>query len=70
MADITSVAVYCGSRLGEGQAHRRLGEAFGAGLAARGIRLVYGGARIGMMGLIADAALAAGGEVVDDAPGP
>ena len=59
MVEITSVAVYCGARLGEEQDHRALGEAFGAGLAARGIRLVYGGGRVGMMGVIADAALAA-----------
>ncbi len=45
-----------------------LGEAFGAGLAARGIRLVYGGGRIGMMGVIADATLAGGGEVVGVIP--
>ncbi len=68
MAEITSLAVYCGSRLGEEQAHRALGEAFGVGLAERGIRLVFGGGRVGMMGVIADATLAAGGEVVGVIP--
>lgn len=45
-----------------------MGEAFGAGLAERGMRLVYGGGRIGMMGVIADAVLAAGGEVIGVIP--
>ncbi len=68
MAEITSLAVYCGARLGAEQGHRALGEAFGARLAERGMRLVYGGGRIGMMGVIADAVLAAGGEVVGVIP--
>ncbi|NWN83898.1 MAG: TIGR00730 family Rossman fold protein [Halomonas sp.] len=60
--------VFLGSREGHAPQHlahaRRLGDA----LAARGHTLVYGGARIGMMGAMADAALAAGGKVVGVMP--
>jgi hypothetical protein len=60
--------VFCGSRSGAdpvyAQAAKRLGEA----VARRGVRLVYGGAQVGLMGAVADAALAAGGEVVGVMP--
>lgn len=63
-----SVCVYCGSRAGDDavfeQAARRLGEALGA----RGAQLVYGGGRVGLMGAVADATLAAGGRVVGVIP--
>jgi uncharacterized protein (TIGR00730 family) len=58
-----AVAVFCGSSFGGDPAYRQAAEAFGAGLADAGIRLVYGGGRIGLMGALADAVLAAGGEV-------
>ena len=63
-----SVCVYCGSRAGDDavfeQAARRLGDALGA----RGAQLVYGGGRVGLMGAVADATLAAGGRVVGVIP--
>jgi hypothetical protein len=58
-----AVAVFCGSRFGNDPAWRAAAEALGTGLAHAGIRLVYGGGGIGLMGALADAALAAGGEV-------
>ena len=62
------VAVFCGSSFGGNPAYRRAAEALGTGLARAGIRVVYGGGRIGLMGVLADAALAAGGEVVGVLP--
>lgn len=65
---IEAVAVYCGSALGErpefGEAARRLGEE----LARRGIRLIYGGGKVGLMGEVATACLEAGGEVTGVMP--
>ena len=68
MSRITSVCVYCGSRVGSRQAYRDVAAALGQGLATRGMRLVYGGGRVGLMGVLADAAIAAGGEVVGIIP--
>jgi len=65
---IRSVAVFCGSRFGHDPAYAEAAAAFGAGLAAAGIRLVYGGSGVGLMGVIADAALSAGGEVLGIIP--
>jgi len=63
-----SVAVYCGSRAGHDPrfalAAQRLGQAIGR----RGFRLVYGGGRAGLMGQVADAALAAGAQVLGVIP--
>ena len=58
-----SVAVFCGSRFGVDPAFRAASEALGAGLAEAGLRLVFGGGRVGLMGVIADAVLARGGSV-------
>jgi len=63
MSEINSVAVFCGSRSGNDPAYRLAAQALGQGLAEAGIRLVYGGGRVGLMGVLADAALAAGGQV-------
>nr|WP_321984871.1 TIGR00730 family Rossman fold protein [uncultured Lichenicoccus sp.] len=57
------VAVFCGSRFGSGPGYLEAARATGAGLARAGIRLIYGGGRVGLMGALADAALDAGGEV-------
>ena len=65
---IRSVAVFCGSRFGADPAYRVAAAALGAGLAAAGMRLVYGGGRIGLMGVVADAALAGGGGVLGIIP--
>ncbi|GAA5236979.1 TIGR00730 family Rossman fold protein [Verticiella sediminum] len=60
---IRSLCIYCGSNPGNRPEYVAAAAAFGTLLAERGIRLVYGGASIGVMGRVADAALAAGGEV-------
>jgi uncharacterized protein (TIGR00730 family) len=60
--------VYCGSNLGADGAYAACAAQLGAGLARRGIGLVYGGARSGMMGALADAAIGAGGEVIGVLP--
>ena len=64
-----SVCVFCGSSPGARPAYADAARALGAELAARGIRLVYGGASVGLMGELADAALAGGGDVVGVIPG-
>jgi uncharacterized protein (TIGR00730 family) len=63
MTAIHSLAVFCGSRVGVNPAYAAAGRLLGQGLAASGIRLVYGGGRIGIMGVVADAVLADGGTV-------
>lgn len=63
-----AVCVYCGSRPGLDPAYRAGAQQLGAALAARGLGLVYGGARIGMMGTVADAVLKAGGQVTGVIP--
>jgi uncharacterized protein (TIGR00730 family) len=65
---LSSVCVFCGSRGGIRQEYLAAAEAVGTELALRGIRIVYGGGRVGMMGAMADAARAAGGEVVGVIP--
>jgi uncharacterized protein (TIGR00730 family) len=68
MPEINAVAVFCGSRSGNDPAYRSAAQALGQGLAEAGIRLVFGGGRIGLMGIMADAALGAGGEVLGVIP--
>ncbi len=65
---IRSVAVFCGSRFGHDPVYADAAAALGKGLAKVGIRLVYGGGGVGLMGIVADAALAAGGEVLGVIP--
>jgi len=65
---IRSAVVFCGSRPGRDPAWRDAGEALGRGMAAAGIRLIYGGGRTGLMGAVADGALAAGGAVTGIIP--
>lgn len=62
------VCVYCGSGVGCDPAFVSAAAAFGRLLAERGLGLVYGGGRVGLMGVLADAALSAGGEVVGVIP--
>jgi uncharacterized protein (TIGR00730 family) len=62
------LAVYCGSATPSDPVYIDAARAVGQGLAARGIGVVYGGGRLGLMGAIADAALAAGGEVIGIIP--
>ena len=68
MTEIKSVCVYCGSSSRVSERYRQLAERLGRLVAARGVDLVYGGGRVGLMGLAADAALAAGGRVVGIIP--
>jgi uncharacterized protein (TIGR00730 family) len=62
------VCVYAGSRTGLRPGYVEAAHALGVELARRGIGIVYGGAGVGMMGALADAALAAGGKVIGVAP--
>jgi len=62
------VAVYCGSANGTNPAFLAEARALGAALAAAGLGLVYGGASVGLMGAVADAALAGGAEVIGVLP--
>lgn len=59
----TAVAVFCGSSPGADPAFAEAAASFGRLLAERGVRLVYGGGEVGLMGVLANATLAAGGAV-------
>jgi uncharacterized protein (TIGR00730 family) len=61
------IAVFTGSQAGP-ESHRAAAAAFAAELARAGVGIVYGGGHVGLMGVIADAALAAGGEVIGVIP--
>ena len=63
------VAVFCGSSTGRDPRYAAAAAGFGRGLAEAGAGIVYGGASVGLMGALADAALAAGGEVIGVIPG-
>ena len=63
-----SVAVYCGSRYGDAPAFDRAARELGRQIATGGGRVVYGGGRVGLMGAVADAALAASGAVLGVIP--
>jgi len=63
-----SVAVFCAAASGVKTEYRLVAEDLGRTLASRGIGLIYGGAKIGLMGAVADATLAAGGYVVGVIP--
>jgi uncharacterized protein (TIGR00730 family) len=65
---LASVCVFCGSSLGNDNAYKAAAEMTGRAIAKRGLTLVYGGARVGLMGSVADGALAEGGEVVGVLP--
>ncbi|HKY81153.1 MAG TPA: TIGR00730 family Rossman fold protein [Sphingobium sp.] len=62
------LAVYCGSAMPDDARYAEAARHVGRSLAERGIGLVYGGGRLGLMGAVADAALAAGGEVIGVIP--
>ena len=68
MGDLKRVCVYCGSSSGARPDYAAAAEQFGTLLAQRGLGLVYGGGRIGLMGRLADAVLAAGGSVTGVIP--
>jgi uncharacterized protein (TIGR00730 family) len=62
------VCVFCGASSGRRAAYAEAARSFGRVVAERGLGLVYGGGRVGMMGALADGALAAGGEVIGVIP--
>ncbi len=63
-----SVCVFCGSAPGARPSYSQAAEELGRALAERSITLVYGGGRLGLMGIVADAALEAGGRVIGVIP--
>ena len=63
-----SICVYCGSNAGNKPAYAERAQALGGRIAAEGLQLVYGGGNVGLMGIVADAVLAHGGEVVGVIP--
>lgn len=62
------ICVYCGSSSGVSPQYQRIATELGQSLARQGIGLVYGGGSVGLMGTLADATLAAGGEVIGIIP--
>ena len=68
MAEIKSICVFCGSSSAVAETHKDAARRFGAILAENGVRLIYGGGRVGLMGLVADGAAQAGGEVIGVIP--
>jgi uncharacterized protein (TIGR00730 family) len=65
---VKRIAVYCGSATPADPVYIEAARMVGHGLAKRGIGLVYGGGKLGLMGAVADAALEAGGEVIGIIP--
>ncbi|MBN8893456.1 MAG: TIGR00730 family Rossman fold protein [Rhodanobacter sp.] len=68
MAQPTAICVYCGSNSGRHPEYAEQARAFGSEMARRGIALVYGGGKVGLMGVVADAVLAGGGKVIGVIP--
>lgn len=65
---LRSVCVYCGSKVGRDPRHEVAAVALGMAMGRAGVRLVYGGGSVGLMGVLADAVLDAGGEVIGVIP--
>lgn len=70
MPDRPHLCVFCGSQRGSRPVYEEYARRVGSALARDGLGLVYGGGRVGLMGTVADAALAAGGHVVGVIPEP
>ena len=68
MNDLNSICVFCGSQPGARPAYTQAARDLGASLAGHGIEVVFGGGHVGMMGALADAALAHGGRVTGVIP--
>lgn len=68
MTEVRSLCVFCGSREGIDPAYHAAALRLGQLMGERGVRLVYGGGSIGLMGVVADAVIAAGGEAVGVIP--
>lgn len=67
-AQIKSLCVYCGAAQGSGPLYRLIAQRLGLHIAQHQVRLIYGGGRVGLMGVIADAVKAAGGHVTGVIP--
>ena len=68
MAEIQRLGIYCGSRAGVRSVYADAARALGRLLAERGVGVVFGGGSVGLMGVVADAALEAGGEAIGVIP--
>ena len=68
LAAVERVCVFCGASSGRVPAYAEAARAFGTAAARRGLGVVYGGGRVGLMGAVADGALAAGGQVIGVIP--
>jgi hypothetical protein len=68
LARVRRICVFCGASSGRLPAYAAAARSLGATLASRDLGLVYGGGRVGLMGAVADAALAGGGEVIGVIP--
>jgi uncharacterized protein (TIGR00730 family) len=66
---VRRICVYCGARSGRGEAYLDVARETARAIVARGCGIVYGGGRVGLMGALADAAIAAGGEIIGVIPG-
>lgn len=68
MAKIKSVCVYCGASNHAAAVYKQAADDFGQLIAQNGLKLVYGGGRVGLMGVVADAVVKGGGEVIGYIP--
>ena len=68
MVSVQNLCVFCGASSGHDPIHLQAAHAFGHAMAEGGMRLIYGGARIGLMGAVADSVMQAGGHVVGIMP--
>ena len=65
---MNSICVFCGSSLGNDPIYKQIAQATGQAIAEQGLTLVYGGGRSGLMGVVADSAIQAGGQVIGVIP--
>lgn len=68
MTEITSLCVFCGSKTGQDPAHQLAARRLGEIMAERNVKLIFGGGRIGLMGVVAEAVLDGGGEAIGVIP--
>jgi uncharacterized protein (TIGR00730 family) len=68
MSKLKTICVYCGSSDGAREVYRTAARELGTAIAKAGFRLVYGGAHVGLMGVLADAVLSAGGQAIGVIP--
>ncbi|MBI4206704.1 MAG: TIGR00730 family Rossman fold protein [Betaproteobacteria bacterium] len=66
--DVRSVCVFCGSNVGKSEIYAQAARGLARAIVGEGLKLVYGGGNIGLMGVLAEAALAAGGHVTGVTP--